>query len=387
MAEHEPQPDDGGLLPTEADPAHAGSRRRRRRASGCIPVLLVLLVVGGLFAFGVIKGVGFVKDQFRHPDDYAGPGKGSVQFEVRGGDSLSTMGGNLADKGVVASAEAFTDAASGDPKATGIQAGFYDLKKKMKASDVVTILVDPGNIVSNTITFPEGLRVDDIVDLLVKETDFKRTAFEKALDDPQALGLPDYAKGNAEGYLFPATYAFGPNEKPKSMLRDMVARWKQAATDSDLEGAAKDLGYTPHELMTVASLVQAEGRGDDMAKIARVIYNRLENVGTAGTVGLLQIDATVNFALGRNLGVAISEEDLQVDSPYNTRLNPGLPPGPIESPGDDAIAAASHPAEGDWYYYVTVNLETGETKFAETPEEFDQYKGEFLKYCETSDAC
>ncbi len=139
--------------------------------------------------------------------------------------------------------------------------------------------------------------------------------------------------------------------------------------------------------MTIASLVEAEGRGDDMPKIARVIYNRLENPGTAGTTGRLEIDATVNYALGRNLGVAISSEDLQVDSPYNTRVNAGLPPGPIEAPGDDALAAALAPADGDWYYYVTVDLRTGETKFAENYDEFLRYKAEFRTYCETSDAC
>ncbi len=167
----------------------------------------------------------------------------------------------------------------------------------------------------------------------------------------------------------------------------MVDRWQQAADDADLVGAAERLGYTPHEMMTIASLVEAEGRGDDMPKIARVIYNRLENVGTAGTIGRLEIDATVNYALGRNLGVALSEEDLNVDSPYNTRRVAGLPPGPIEAPGDAAMQAAANPADGDWYYYVTVNLKTGETKFAETYEQFQQYKGEYLEYCETSEAC
>ena len=92
----------------------------------------------------------------------------------------------------------------------------------------------------------------DIVDLLVEKTDFKRARFEKALDDAEALGLPAYAKGNPEGYLFPATYAFGPNATPATMLRDMVDRWRQAADDAELEDAAEALGYTPAELMTVA---------------------------------------------------------------------------------------------------------------------------------------
>jgi UPF0755 protein len=168
----------------------------------------------------------------------------------------------------------------------------------------------------------------------------------------------------------------------------MVARWEQAAADANLEEAAAELGYTPHELMTVASLVEAEAsRQEDRGKVARVIYNRIENPGTAGTVGLLQIDATINFALGRDLGFAISPEDRAYDSPYNTYVSEGLPPGPIEAPGDAAIAAAADPTDGDWYYYVTVNLRTGETKFAETYDEFLTYDAEFDEYCTTSDAC
>ncbi len=126
-----------------------------------------------------------------------------------------------------------------------------------------------------------------------------------------------------------------------------------------------------------------------MPKIARVIYNRLENPGTAGTIGKLQIDATVNYAAGNTLGAVPTEADIALDSPYNTYANVGLPPGPIESPGDAAIAAAAKPADGDWYYYVTVNLKTGETKFAKTSEEFLQYKQELRDYCanESGGAC
>ena len=148
-----------------------------------------------------------------------------------------------------------------------------------------------------------------------------------------------------------------------------------------VEARARQLGYTPHELMTVASLVEAEAaRREDRGKVARVIYNRLEGDETNG---LLQIDATVNYAANQSLGAVPTEEDLQIDSPYNTYLNPGLPPGPIEAPGDASIEAAANPAEGPWFYYVTVKLRTGETKFAETYDEFLGYKDELREYCET----
>ncbi len=387
------EPEDTGMVLDEQLEAQtvAGGRRRRRssgrRMRSCLPVLVVLALVGGLGYLGVTKGLDLLRDQFASADDYPGPGRGKVVFEVVSGDSIAAMGRNLKAEGVVASVESFTSAAAADPAAAAIQPGFYALKKEMAARDTLAVLVDPDAIISTAVAVPEGLRVVDVVDVLVKETDFSQEQFEKVLANPDALGLPDYAGGEPEGYLFPATYSFGPDATPRSMLRAMVARWEQSAAEADLEARAAELGYTPHELMTIASMVEAEGRGDDMPKVARVIYNRLENVGTAGTVGLLQIDATVAYALGENLGVALTQEQLAVDSPYNTRVVKGLPPGPIDNPGDAAIAAAADPAEGDWYYYVTVDLATGETKFAETPEEFADYKAEFLQYCETSDAC
>ena len=390
LAEHDHGHEHPGSTPIVpgAETYVPGGRRRRERSRlpGCLAALVALaVVVGGLY-WGVSAGVAKLQDVFGEPEDYPGPGSGQVLFEVASGDTISQMGRNLKDAGVVASVEAFTNAASGEPDATGIQVGFFEMRKEMSARDALDVLVDPSNIVSSPVTIPEGLRVVDIVEVLADKTDFSAAQFEAALEQPGKIGLPSYAGGNPEGYLFPATYAFGPKDKPVDMIRAMVSRWKQAADSAGLVEAAERLGYTPHELMTIASLVEAEGRGDDMPKIARVIYNRLETEGYP-TNGKLEIDATVNYALGRNLGVAISSEDLAVDSPYNTRRYPGLPPGPIESPGDEAIAAAADPAEGPWFFYVTVDLRTGETKFTDDYDEFLTFKNEFLEYCKTSDAC
>ncbi|GAB6985925.1 endolytic transglycosylase MltG [Nocardioides pyridinolyticus] len=366
-----------------------GGRRRgkkRRSLPGCLAVLVALaVIVGGLY-FVATWGIDKIEEQFQSAEDFDGPGRGKVTFEVVSGDNAAAIGRRLKEQGVVASVEAFTVAANGNPDWANLQPGFFALKKEMAADDVVSILVDPSNMVKATVTIPEGLTVEDTVAILADQTDFKASAFEKVLADPAKLGLPDYAEGEAEGYLFPATYDFGPDATPASMLSAMVDRWEQAAEDADLEAAAAELGYTPAELMTIASLVESEGRGDDMPKIARVIYNRLTG---SETNGLLQIDATVNYAAGNDLGAVPTEDDLQIDSPYNTYKYPGLPPGPIEAPGDAAIRAATHPADGDWYYYVTVNLKTGETKFAETYDEFLEYKDELRDYCanESGGAC
>jgi len=372
----------------EPDPYLLGGARKKKRGfSGCLAVLVALaVIVGGGYLVGS-KGFHYLKDHLSSPAaDYPGPGHGQVLFQVKPGDTVGDIGRALKASGVVESVQAFSDASGGK---TSIQVGYYQLKKKMSAQDAFAVLIDPANILTTTVTIPEGLRVADILPILAAKTKFPVSAFQAALKDTSALGLPSYANGNPEGYLFPSTYGFGPKEKPVDMLTDMVNRWKQAAQDDGLVAAAARLGKTPGDLMTIASLVQAEGRGSDMPKIARVIYNRLDGPGDqGGTNGLLQIDATVNYALHRKGVVAVTTaETTDTQSPYNTYLNPGLPPGPIDAPGDAAIQAAAKPAAGPWYYYVTVNLKTGKTKFTASYSQFLQYRQELTQYCTTSDAC
>jgi UPF0755 protein len=354
---------------------------------GCLAVLVALAVLAGGFYVVVTQGVAWVSDRLADPEDYAGPGTGSVVVEVKSGDTAADIGRVLKEQDVVASVDAFIAAARArSVEAARIQVGFYELREKMQADDALSVLVDPANILRNRVTVPEGLRVVDVVDLLAERTDFRKRQFTRILDrNPGVLGLPRYAQGNPEGYLFPATYDLGPDATPRSILRQMVARWRQAADDAGLEEAAGRLGYTPHELMTIAALVEAESGPKYAARVARVIYNRLESDATNG---LLQLDATVNYAHGRNLGARTTGEDRAIDSPYNTYENPGLPPGPIEAPGDAALEAAANPAEGDWIYYVTVNLATGETKFAVTLEEHNRNVDELNEYCRTeSERC
>ena len=385
MSEHEDQ-----LVDEPVEPYDPGGRRRKGRGiKGCLAVLVALAVLVVGFWFGLTRGVEWVSDQFQGPDDYAGPGTGSVEFTVNEGDTVAQMGRNLKEQGVTKSVQAFIDAAAGEPESSGIQVGAYELQKQMKAADALEVLIDPANLIGfPTVTVPEGLRLTEIVSTLAKNTDFSEGAYNKALESGR-IGLPDYAEGNAEGYLFPATYEIKPGMKPVAILKMMVARWAEAAEAADLEAKAAELGHTPAELMIIASLIEAEGRGDDMPKIARVIYNRLDGPGDkGGTNGTLGIDAAIAYGLGLSPGsTELTPEQLAEDTPYNTRLNAGLPPTPIEAPGDDAIAAAANPEEGDWYYYVTVDLSTGETKFYEDYDGFLEGRDEYKAYCDTSDRC
>jgi len=366
-----------------------GRRRKGRGLKGCVAVLVALVVLLGGFYVALTQGVSWVADQFQGPEDYPGPGTGSVEFTVNEGDTVAQIGRNLKAEGVTLSVQAFIDAAAAEPDSSGIQVGDYELQKEMKAADALEVLIDPDNMISfPTVTIPEGLRLVDIVSTLAENTEFPEAAWNRALQQPDKLGLPDYAEGNAEGYLFPATYEIKPGQRPVRILKMMVDRWREAADQAGLEEKAAELGKTPGELMIVASLIEAEGRGDDMPKIARVIYNRLDGPGDkGGTNGTLGIDASNAYGLGLSGTTALTTEQLAVDTPYDTRRRPGLPPTPIEAPGDDAIAAAANPDDGPWYYYVTVNLETGETKFYEDYDDFLVGRDEYRAYCETSDRC
>ena len=359
-------------------------RRRRRRGNrlGCLAVVvaLALLAAGGYFAYD--RAVSALKDRFDPPADYSGTGSGSVLIEVQEGDNATDIAQTLVKEDVVKSAEAFTEAATADPDSTGIQVGFYDMNRQMSAESALDVLLDPDNMVQSAVTLREGLTVEQIVTRLAKETDFSKRDFNKVLRKPGRIGLPSYAQGNPEGYLFPATYQIPPDATPRSVLTMMVDRFEQAAEELDLVAEAKALGISPHDVVTVASLIQAEARfAEDFPKVSRVIYNRLEEPMP------LQFDSTVHYAEGRDGSVGTSDEARASDSPYNTYKVAGLPPTPIMAPGERAMDAALNPVEGSWLFFVTTNPDTGETKFAETYEEHLQNKREFDEWCASSESC
>lgn len=360
--------------------------KRKRRFGGCLAVLVAMAVVLGGFYFVGDRAIDYVKDMVAPPADYPGPGTDPVSFEVHEGDSVSAVGRNLKEVGVVESVDAFIEAANAE--GLTVQVGFYPLKKQMKAADAVEILANPENIDTVNVTITEGSRAKAIYKVLAEKTGKKPAEFKKAAQDTEAIGLPDYAEGNVEGYLFPATYAFPPDATPTEMLAMMVDRWEQALGDNDIEAQAKKLKCgdgktcTPEQIMTVASLVEAEARGDDMPKVARVIYNRLDpKVDGGETNGLLGIDASNAYGIGKSGTTELTAAELAKDTPYDTRRRKGLPPTPIGSPGDAAIQAALNPAAHKFLYYVTVNLKTGETKYAKNLAGHNRLVDEYQAYC------
>jgi peptidoglycan lytic transglycosylase G len=363
---------------------HRGARRRRRRrrSAGCLAVLVSLVVVLGLGGFVVIKGRAYLEDVFAPPPDYDGNGHGSVLVEVHDGDTSTQIADSLYKAHVVASEEAFIDAARDEPRATLIQVGFYDMAKKMSADAALQRMLDPDSIVTNAVTIPEGYTVEQTLAQAADDSDLGLGALKRAAADDDRLGLPSYAEGNPEGYLFPATYSLPPNGTPRMLLRMMVDRFDESAQRLDLEKGAAALDMSPQEVVTVASIVQSEARNaSDFPKVARVIYNRLDR-------GMpLQMDSTVHYAVGKSGQLTTTDEDRASSSPYNTYRFPGLPPGPIASPGDAALKAALHPADGDWIYFVTVNPDTGETKFAVTNAQHQRNVAQLREFCRQSPKC
>jgi len=360
-----------------------GRRARRKQKRGCLPVVIAFAIIAVLGYFAYDKGVDFLKDTLAGPEDYTGNGSGSVTVEIPSGSTASDIATILYDAGVVKSEEAFVDAASANPQSTSIQAGSYEMRKEMSAESAVELmLTSKPSEAGETVTIPEGRPYDEVLQIIVDETDFSKAEVQKAYDDTKALGLPPYAEGDPEGYLFPATYPVTPDMTAADLLARMVLEFKDRAKRLDLEANAQELGYSAHDIVTIASLIQGEaGSSKDMATVASVVYNRLD-------IDMpLQFDSTNRYAVD-TLGIEAPGGDItEVDSPFNSYDNQGLPPSPINSPGEEALRAALNPEETDYLYFVTVDLETGETKFATNLDDHNVNVQELRDYCETSDLC
>jgi UPF0755 protein len=308
------------------------------------------VVIGGAYAFSLYQSK-------YHPADYATAGTGQAIVQVQSGQTATAVGERLVTLGVVASVRAFELAAEHSTDSNGLEPGFYRLHKQMKASLAFALLLNPAARIQDTVTIPEGLRVSQIETTLAAKTGIPVADYQRALASPGALGLPSYAGNNPEGYLWPATYEVQPNATATTVLQAMVNRFNQEAVSINLTTAATQAHLSPGQLITMASLLQAEGgRISDYPKIERVILNRL-----AANMPL-QFDSTVFYGL-HQFGTAATDQQIAIETPYNTYKNKGLPPGPIDSPGNAAIEAALHPAPGNWLYFVARN---GVTTFSNT---------------------
>jgi UPF0755 protein len=344
-------------------------RPQSSRGRRILIVLGVLLVILALVAGGLVV---FIRGKL----DPAGPPGDEVRFTVPGGSSVNAVAGLLADEGIVADAQILRWYLRWRG-VESFQAGDYLLQENMAAWEVVDALsVDPLPLESVSFTVPEGLTLAEIPAAIVEDLPtFDQAALQALIDGgtirPAAL---DPAISNLEGFLFPDTYQLLAGQGPEAALQRMAQQFDTVATEIDLANRAAALGYTPYQIVIIASLIQEEyGIVEEMPKIARVIYNRLD-IGEP-----LGIDATSRYEAVL-AGRSRDDIDLESDSPYNTRRQQGLPPTPIAMPGRAALEAALAPADGPWIFYVRDPDESRTPPnghfFTDSAREFNQVKDE-----------
>ncbi|OIJ66625.1 hypothetical protein WN71_016840 [Streptomyces mangrovisoli] len=360
----------------------AGGKGKKKRRNGCACLVVVLVFGGGLGGVGYV-GWKYYQNRYGAAPDYAGGGiSQTVSVEIPKGAGGYDIGRRLKDAGVVKSVDAFVAAQQENPDGKKIQAGAYVLKKQMSAASAVEMMLDPKSQ-ANVIVTP-GERNAAVYAALDKRLDLSAGSTKKiAKKEYKSLGLPSWAnadkdiKDPLEGFLYPGTYPAAKNQKPAEILKQMVGRAKAAYDKNDLTAKAKTLGLdTPLQLLTVASLVQAEGKThDDFRKMAEVVYNRLKPTNHE-TNQLLQFDSTFNYLKGQS-SINISESEINSNKdPYNTYTQKGLPPGPIGNPGEEAMAAALNPTHDGWIYFVATDGQN-KTEFAKTYADFQKLKEKF----------
>lgn len=360
----------------DQEPEHRG-RAALRGSKGCLAVLvaLAILVTGGYFAWN--KASGFVQDLVATPDYTEPKGAADIVVKVPEGANLTQIGLELEKVDVIKSTKAFNQAIEEYEGNPVVQAGKYKMRTQLPATNALDRLTAPKKY-RITVQFQvvEGLRLSEQVPALAKATKIPAKKYQAALKKPDSLGLPGYAKGRPEGFLFPDTYELTDEGSASTVLKQMTARFGAVSNELALEEQAAKLDIDPYQLVIIASIVESEVRNpEDRAKVARVIYNRLDKKMP------LQMDSTVHYAVNKSDKVTTTAADRKNKSPYNTYVHKGLPPGPIAAPGAAALKAAADPAGGDWLYFVTVNPETGETKFGKTKAEHDAYVKEFQQWC------
>ena len=361
---------------------------KRRQRGLAVLIASLILIIGAVIYIGVqISGEGPTVTE----SDYQGAGNGeSLLIEVPEGSSMSQLGPELEERGVVKTDAAFQTAAANNTEAGSIQPGFYRLQGEMSAAAAVDALLDPANRVE-LLDIHGGATLMDVRVVggtnrpgvytqisqvtctegsanCIDAQDLQRAG---ANADLATLGVPEWAREavaargddpkRLEGLIAPGQYVVNPEMDAEEILTDLVTRSAKQYADTGIVERAEALGLTPYELLTAASLVEREAPAGDFDKVARVILNRLEEPMR------LEFDSTVNYGL-TDVEVATTDEDRAQETPWNTYAKDGLPETPIAAASIEAIEAMENPAEGDWLFFVTVDQD-GTTVFNDTYEE------------------
>jgi UPF0755 protein len=298
---------------------------------------------------------------------FAGDGTDSVQVSIPKRASVGEIGDLLDSKGVVPSAALFELRATLAGDRGDLKAGAYLLKKRMSYGAVIDRLVAGPFSDVVRITIPEGLSRREIAPLVRRagvRGDYLKASSDTGAVRFQRLGA-EREPDSLEGFLFPATYEFKRLAGVGTLVAQQVGAFQQRFKTIDMSYARRK-NLTAYDVITIASMVEREARVErERPLIAAVIYNRLREGQPLG------IDATIRYVTG-NWRSPLTESQLAIDSPYNSRTNAGLPPGPIGNPGLDSIRAAALPARVGYLYYVVKPGACGEHVFSSTFEDFER---------------
>ena len=320
----------------------------------------LILLIAALLAFTFALSV--VHNKFLLNDYLLTTTTSQVEIVIEDGDTGTQIAQKLEKAGVIKASKVFYKVAINDKRSNSISPGIHKIDLKISARSALEQLLDPKRNLG-LFGFIEGLRKNEILDLLAKSklVTGKLTPTIK----PDAL----YKSDNLEGFLFPAQYSFSPGTLIDDAVNQMVQRFNLAAKESKIDQGYKE--FSPLELVTIASIIQAEGDPQDFTKIAQVIYNRLK-------IGMpLQMNTTVEYAANLRGKIRLPYKQLEVNSRYNTYKYRGLPPGPIGNPGQAALNASVNPESGDWIYFITVKPQ--DTRFTKSYEQFNIWADEFRK--------
>ena len=338
-----------------------GSGRRPRQR----PPVLGAIARHPVLIFAVIAALFFLWFLNSLFQPFHGDGSGQVQVTIPKGASVSEVGDQLAEEDVIANSTLFQVRVTLAGKRSEIYSGNFTLAHDMSYGAAIDALSQPPVKRTLTVTIPEGYtrsQAAQLVEEIGVPGDYTKATIKSKYLDPAEYGGKN-AK-NLEGFLFPDTFEMKPNAPVENLVELQLKDFRQRIKGVDMK-YAKSKNLTVFDVVTIASMIEDEAGVDSQrGLVGSVIYNRLREGMPLG------IDATIRFATG-NYTQPLTESELAIDSPYNSRTNVGLPPGPISNPGLASIEAAAHPPKTDYLFYVTTPGACGKLTFAKTEAEFE----------------
>lgn len=320
----------------------------RRSANVRIGAAAAAVVVLAALAYAVL---------FLLPNSFDGPAR---FITVSKGQSFNSVADSLEEKGIVLSGFTFKAAGRLMGVTQRMRVGKYSFVSGVSNREILEAIEGGTSTVGSTVTLREGVRTSLYARILKRHVGIDSARFMSVVRDTSLIGIHPHGAPSLEGYLMPDTYEFYWQDDERQIVQRMITEFREFFIDS-LQQRMRKLGYTLNDVMTMASIVEGEAVYDDERPvIAGVYYNRLRIRMP------LQADPTVLYAVSDNPR-RLRRSDLKVESPYNTYLRYGLPPGPINNPGRQSIIAALYPARHQFLYFVADN--NGRHRFARSYEE------------------